>query len=120
MQVILIVEDSTLLLQMLSSVLQSKGFEVLKANNGYEALKALDGRQIDLVITDLIMPVMDGFELARRIRGMDDYKTVPIFMLTAQSDDRAKNEGMAAGITDWILKPVSPENLLVIVRRHLP
>src|SRR6185369_10585076 len=101
MQKILVVEDSPLLLEMLSNVLRAKGFEVIQARTGSEALKILDGRPIDLVATDLIMPGMDGIELTRQIRTRDEYKATPILMVTTQSGGMVEKEARAAGVTGW-------------------
>jgi two-component system, chemotaxis family, chemotaxis protein CheY len=117
MQKILVVEDSPLLLEMISNMLRARGFEVIEANNGYEALEKLDGRRIDLVTTDLIMPGIDGIELTREIRTRIEYKTIPILMLTTQSDEMVKREGRSAGVTGWVVKPFSPVVLTAKVRK---
>jgi len=119
MQKILVVEDSPLLLEMLSNVLRAKGFEVIQARTGSEALKILDGRPIDLVATDLIMPGMDGIELTRQIRTRDEYKATPILMVTTQSGGMVEKEARAAGVTGWITKPYSPEILTAKVRKMI-
>jgi len=109
MKTILAVEDSRLVLGMLSTVLRAKGFEVLEAHNGCEALTILEDRQVDLVITDLIMPGMDGFELTREIRRRRD--SIPVLMQSTQTDDRVKRVGREAGVSGWIKKPFLPEEL---------
>jgi two-component system, chemotaxis family, chemotaxis protein CheY len=119
MRTILVVEDSPLLLQMVSTVLRSKGFEVIEAVNAYEAMKISDGRPLDLVITDLIMPGMDGIELARHIRSQGAYCTTPILMLTTQSTEQLKRDGSAAGVNVWVVKPFSPEHLTTLIRKIL-
>jgi two-component system, chemotaxis family, chemotaxis protein CheY len=115
MKIILVVEDSRLLLEMLSTVLRAKGFGVVEANNGHDALKIIDGGHIDMVITDLIMPGMDGIELTRLIRSRNEYKTIPILMATTQSNEKLKKIGKTAGVTAWLAKPFRPENLTALV-----
>jgi DNA-binding response OmpR family regulator len=115
MKTILAVEDSRLVLNMLSTVLRAKGFEVLEAHNGCEALSILDDRQVDLVITDLIMPGMDGFELTREIRRRRA-ETIPVLMQSTQTDDRVKMIGREAGVSAWIKKPFLPEELTAAAR----
>jgi two-component system, chemotaxis family, chemotaxis protein CheY len=119
MQTILVVEDTDLLLMMLSTVLRVKGFQVIEARNGYEALKLLDGRHIDMVITDLIMPGKDGLELTGEIRKLPDYQAIPILMLTTESTAEARREGKNAGVTQWIVKPFVAEDLTNQIRNVL-
>lgn len=119
MQTILVVEDTDLLLMMLSTVLRVKGFRVIEARNGYEALKLLDGRHIDMVITDLIMPGKDGLELTGEIRKLPDYRAIPILMLTTESTEEARKEGKKAGVTQWIVKPFVAEDLTAKIRNTL-
>jgi two-component system, chemotaxis family, chemotaxis protein CheY len=118
-KIILVVEDSLLILDMLSTVLRSKGFVVIAAQNGYEALNVLDGRPIDMVITDLIMPGLGGMEVARTVRSKSPYRATPIMMLTTRSDGRIKKEGRDAGITCWMTKPFVPEHLTTMLMRIL-
>lgn len=115
MRVILIVDDSPSVLHMLSAVLTTKDFKVLEASSGYEAMQMLDGRRVDIVITDLLMPVMNGVELTREIRSRYGYKDIPIVMLTTQSNEEMQKEGKAAGATCWIVKPFLPQELAVLV-----
>jgi two-component system, chemotaxis family, chemotaxis protein CheY len=119
MNVILVVEDSALVLKMLSTVLREKGFEVVEARNADEALGIMDGRRIDLVITDLIMPGMDGIELATRIRNMCEYRKIPILIQTTQSNDSLNRRGEGAGITGWISKPFHQDKLVALIRRTI-
>jgi two-component system, chemotaxis family, chemotaxis protein CheY len=118
-KIILVVEDSLPILDLLSVMLRSKGFQVEAAQDGYEALKILDGRRIDLVITDLIMPGLDGLAVARAVRGTPPYQALPILMLTTRSDAQIKREGKDAGITCWVTKPFLPEHLTTTIRRIL-
>jgi two-component system, chemotaxis family, chemotaxis protein CheY len=118
-KIILVVEDSILIIQIISTVLRSRGFEVLEARNGYEAMNFLDGRRIDMVITDLIMPVMNGLEVVRAVRSTSPYQAIPVLMLTTRFDAKLKSEGRDAGVTCWMTKPFRPEYLTTTIRRIL-
>jgi two-component system chemotaxis response regulator CheY len=105
--------------QLISFALKDAGYDVLVAENGEEALGRLSGTKIDMVITDLNMPEMDGIELIKKLRGMKDYKFVPIVMLTTESQEDKKQEGKQAGASGWIVKPFSPEQLIGVVKKFL-
>lgn len=111
----LIVDDSTSIRQMVSFTMQEAGFTVLEGSNGQEAIDKVAGQKVDIVITDLNMPVMDGMTLIRTLRAMPAFKFTPILMLTTESQDAKKQEGKAAGATGWIVKPFNPEKLLQVV-----
>jgi len=81
---ILIVDDSESIREVVSFTLENEGYNVLVGDDGTDAMKYLDGRQIDLVITDLHMPQMNGIELIKNIRAMDSYKRIPILFLTTE------------------------------------
>jgi two-component system chemotaxis response regulator CheY len=113
----LIVDDSSSIRAMLAFTLQEAGFAVLQADDGRNATKLLDGRRIDLVITDLNMPNMDGFALIRHIRALSGYRFVPILMLTTVSNEERKAEGKKTGATAWLVKPFDPEQLMAVVAK---
>ncbi|MCX6271081.1 MAG: response regulator [Bacteroidetes bacterium] len=114
---ILVVDDSESIREVVGFTLQNEGFTVIKGNDGRDALKCFDGRPIDLVITDLYMPEMDGLEFIREIRNMSQYKHIPILFLTTESQLSKKLEAKDAGATGWIIKPFVPEKLMNIIRR---
>ncbi len=116
---IMTVDDSASVRQMVSFTLQNEGYQVVEAGDGQEALGKLMGEQVDLLITDLNMPKMDGNELIREVRKIDALRFVPIIMLTSESQEAKKAEGKAAGATGWIVKPFKPEQLLGVVKRVL-
>jgi two-component system chemotaxis response regulator CheY len=116
----LIVDDSTSLRQMVAFTMKEAGFDVVEGENGQEALDKSDGKNFDLVITDLNMPVMDGITLIRKLRERPNFKFTPILMLTTESQDGKKQEGKAAGATGWIVKPFNPEQMLQVVARVVP
>ncbi len=117
---ILVVDDSEMMRQMLSFTLREASFEVLEAVNGQDALQKLDGQKLDLVLTDLNMPVMDGIALIRSLRDLQATKYTPILMLTTESQAEKKMEGKAAGATGWIVKPFDPPKLLSTIAKVLP
>jgi len=117
---VLIVDDSVSMRQMVSFTLREGGFEVIEAEHGEDALKKIEGVSIDLIITDLNMPVMDGITLIQNIRRLPAMKTKPILMLTTEGLATKKEQGKAAGATGWIVKPFDPEKLLSTVAKVLP
>jgi two-component system chemotaxis response regulator CheY len=117
---ILTVDDAATMRKMVSFTLKSADYEVLEAGDGCEALKVLSTHSVDLVITDLNMPNMDGLELTRQLRALPAFARTPIILLTTESDPAKKAIGRAAGATGWIVKPFSQEQLLAIVAKVLP
>jgi two-component system chemotaxis response regulator CheY len=113
----LVVDDSKSLRQMVTFALQQAGFEIIEADNGATALKALEGKRVNLVISDVNMPVMDGLTFVKKLRALDGYKFVPVLMLTTESGDSKKAEGKAAGATGWIVKPFDVPQLLEVVKK---
>ena len=117
MKKVLIVDDSVSMRQMVGFTLREGGFDVIEAEHGQDALDKLQGASVDLVITDLNMPVMDGITLIKNLPAM---KTKPILMLTTEGLAGKKEQGKAAGATGWIVKPFDPEKLLQTVAKVLP
>lgn len=117
---ILIADDSGSIRQMLSFVLSEAGFEVKAAEDGQEALNMAPGFAPHLVITDLNMPNINGIELVKSLRGLPDFKFIPILVLTTEGQEENKQAGRAAGATGWLVKPFLPEKLLAVVKKVLP
>jgi len=117
---IMTVDDASTIRKMIAFTLKGAGHEVIEAGDGAEALVALKARPVDLVITDVNMPNMDGLELIRRLRGLPQFLRTPILMLTTESDPEKKAQGRAAGATGWIVKPFNTDQLLAIVAKVLP
>lgn len=113
----LVVDDSASMRQMVTFTLQSAGFETIEGTNGAEALKASENKNVDLVVTDLNMPVMDGITLVKELRARPGFKFTPILLLTTESQDSKKQEGKQAGATGWMVKPFNPDQLLTIVKK---
>jgi two-component system chemotaxis response regulator CheY len=116
---ILTVDDSASMRQMIAFTLKEAGHDVTEAVDGVEALKAAKAKKFNLVVTDINMPNMDGIELTRELRGLPDYKFIPILTLTTESGADKKSQGKAAGATGWIVKPFNPEQLLATVNKVL-
>lgn len=111
----LVVDDSTSLRQMVAFTLRQAGFDVLEGANGKEGVSRLSGQPVQVIITDLNMPEMDGIAMIRQIRAMPAYRFTPILMLTTESHVSRKEEGKQAGASAWIVKPFDPEKLLAVV-----
>ena len=117
---VLIVDDSVSMRQMVGYTLRQGGYEVIEAQPGADALNKLTGVKVDLIITDLNMPVMDGITLIQNVRKQSAFKSKPILMLTTEGLAAKKEEGKAAGATGWLIKPFDPEKLLQTVAKVLP
>jgi two-component system, chemotaxis family, chemotaxis protein CheY len=116
---VLIVDDSLMVRQMVSFTLKEAGFDVVEAENGQDALNQLSGQTVDLIVTDLNMPVMDGISFIGNARSLAATKYVPILMLTTESQPEMKQKGKAAGATGWIVKPFDPPKLLGVIAKVL-
>jgi len=114
---VMAVDDSKTMREMVVFALTEAGFLVESAEDGQKALSVLNTIQVDLVITDLNMPVMDGISLIRNLRADPKHRAVPILMLTTESDAEKKAEGRAAGATGWLVKPFNPEKLVELANR---
>ncbi len=114
---ILIVDDSFSLRQTLAIALRGAGYEVIEAVDGKDALGKLDGRKFNLIISDVNMPNMDGISFVKAAKLLPDYRFTPIIMLTTEGDERKKQEGKAAGVRAWVVKPFQPPALLDAVAR---
>ena len=114
---ILIVDDSESIREVVSFTLENEGYNILSAVDGKDALNHLDGSPVDLIITDLHMPNMNGIELIKEVRTMDAYKRVPILFLTTESQAAKKMEAKEAGATGWIIKPFVPAKLIAAINK---
>jgi two-component system, chemotaxis family, chemotaxis protein CheY len=116
---ILIVDDSITIRQLVSSTLTEAGFDVMQAQNGQDGLEKSCSTDVDLIITDLNMPIMDGITFIKGVRNSTSNRFVPILMLTTESQAEKKMEGKAAGATGWIVKPFDPPKLLAVISKVL-
>ncbi len=116
---ILTADDSASIRQMIVFTLKRADYEVIEAVNGRDALQKLGDNDVAMVITDLDMPEMNGFELIRKIRLRQKYKSLPIVIMTTESSAAAKQTAKSAGATAWITKPFTPSQLIVVADRLL-
>ena len=116
----LIVDDSPSLRYLLAVTLQQDGFEVVEHDGPVQALLQLRDTPVDIVITDLVMPDMDGIAFVRALRGIDSCRFIPVLLATAAMHDSRKPEAKAAGVTGWIHKPFTPAAVLALVKRLVP
>lgn len=114
---VLTVDDSRTILAMLHHTLTNAGFEVLQAENGQVGLDVLGREDVDVVITDINMPVMDGIEFIKRVRATGKHQSLPILILTTETSQDKRDQGRAAGGTGWIVKPFDPEKLVSVINK---
>jgi two-component system chemotaxis response regulator CheY len=117
---IMTADDSASVRQMISFTLKNAGYDVVEAVDGKDALTKLSGGAVNMLITDLNMPNMDGIELIKQVRALPSYKYIPIVMLTTESQDQKKQAGREAGASGWIVKPFRGEQLLMVAKKFLP
>ena len=114
---ILAVDDSASIRQMVAFTLKGAGYNVIEAEDGEDGLSNAKSGGVNLVLTDQNMPKMDGLSLVKALRGMPQYASTPILMLTTESSDTMKANGKAAGATGWLVKPFDPAKLLEVVKK---
>ena len=114
---ILIIDDSESIREIVSFTLENEGYKVLVGEDGQKALKFLDNGPIDLILTDLHMPVMNGIEFIKVVRNNPNHKSVPILFLTTESQTAKKMEAKEAGATGWIIKPFVPAKLIEAINK---
>lgn len=118
---VLVVDDSVTMVLSLKTTLSLHGFQVETASNGQEALEKLkSGLKPGLILTDINMPIMGGMDLIRSVRSMPNLKFIPILTLTTEGEAKKRNEGKLAGATGWLVKPVSGNDLVAVMRKVLP
>jgi two-component system chemotaxis response regulator CheY len=118
---VLVIDDSKSIRVMVVAALKRGGFEVFESANGEDGLKQLDSTLVDLVITDLNMPVMDGISFIRELRARaDSCKSIPALLLTTDTFEEQKEDARQAGATGWVVKPFRTEQLLNVVNKLLP
>lgn len=116
---ILAVDDSPSMRKLVSMTLRYGGHEVITADDGVDALEFAKNESVNLVITDLHMPNMNGISLVKELRDLDHYKYIPLLFLTTETSIEMKKEGKSVGATGWIVKPFNSEKLLETVAKVL-
>jgi DNA-binding response OmpR family regulator len=109
---ILVVDDEVYILHILDFSLGAEGFEVITADNGEAAVEKAKTERPDLIVLDIMMPVLDGYETLRQLKRNNDTKDIPVILLTAKGRDVDKRLGFEVGATDYIVKPFSPSRLI--------
>src|SRR5499426_711478 len=117
---ILTIDDSKTMRDMLLLTLTDAGFEVLQGVDGQDGLDVLGDQRVDVIITDINMPRMDGYEVIRQLRKNSVHKSTPILVLTTESDVEKRNLARDVGATGWMVKPFDPERLIATVRKVAP
>lgn len=117
---ILTIDDSKTMRDMLLLTLTDAGFEVLQGVDGQDGLNVLGDQRVDVIITDINMPKMDGYEVIRQLRQNPRHKTTPILVLTTESDADKRTIARSAGATGWMVKPFDPEGLIAIINKVSP
>ena len=116
---ILLVDDSATTLMMEAMVLRGQGYQIVTAKNGREAVAAAALEKPDLILLDVVMPEMNGFEACRSIRRQNDTRGVPIIMVTTKGEEQNVETGFESGCNDYITKPINGAELLTKVRSYL-
>jgi two-component system alkaline phosphatase synthesis response regulator PhoP len=109
---ILVIDDEVYILHILDFSLGAEGFEVISANNGELGVEKAKQEKPDLIVLDIMMPVLDGYETCRRLKRETDTKDIPVILLTAKGRDVDKRLGFEVGAIDYIVKPFSPSRLI--------
>ena len=116
---ILVVDDEPPIVRLMEFILARQGHEMLVAVNGEEALEKVRTLKPDLVLLDIMMPRIDGYEVARTLRADPAYSRLPIIMLSAKAQEDDIRKGMDVGVDEYITKPFSPEHLVHVVSDYL-
>lgn len=114
---VLIVDDSTSMRNVISMTLQGAGYDVIEAHDGQNGLTRLDGQKLNLIITDINMPVMDGLTFVKEVKKQAAYKFTPIIVLTTETDPAKRDVARASGAKAWVVKPFQPQQLLDAVTK---
>ena len=116
---ILAVDDSATILEMIKAILTAGGYEVLTAADGAEALDVARSESPDLILLDVMLPKLDGYRVCRLLKFDQKYKSIPIIMLTAKTEEQAMATGIRTGANQYLTKPIEPERLLGAVAEEL-
>jgi two-component system chemotaxis response regulator CheY len=114
---LLIVDDSASIRQVVSLTLKGAGYDVIEACDGVDALGKLNGRKVNLIISDLNMPNMDGLTLLEEVKKRPAYKFTPFVLLTTETDPSKRERAKAAGAKAWVVKPFQPQQMLDAVAK---
>ncbi|MFO7445560.1 MAG: response regulator [Ignavibacteriaceae bacterium] len=118
-KVILVADDSPSIRKFISFALTLKGFEIITVSDGMEALEKLPTEKVSLVITDLNMPNVDGYELIKTIRANEDFKDIPIIILSSLAGSNEIEQGISCGANSYLIKPFDPKRIVYEVSKYL-
>jgi two-component system chemotaxis response regulator CheY len=116
---ILIVDDSAVIRNSLGFLLETEGYEVHTAADGVDGLEKVQTRHFDTVIADINMPKMPGYELIKKIRALEEYKDVPIIIITTEEEAADKRKGFEVGANLFLIKPTEPKKMVKYVKMFL-
>jgi two-component system chemotaxis response regulator CheY len=116
---VLIVDDSSLIRSVASKATEDIGHTPILAVNGEDGLKKLEENEIDLIFSDVNMPIMNGMDMVKSIKENDKYKFIPIVMLTTEDGDKIKSEGKELGVKAWMVKPFNENKFALAVKKLL-
>jgi len=116
---ILVVDDEPPIVRLMEFILAREGYEMVVAVNGQEALLQVTAHKPDLILLDIMMPRIDGYEVARKLRADPKFCHIPIIMLSAKAQDEDVRKGIDVGVNEYITKPFSPQHLVTAVRKYL-
>ena len=117
LKTIMIVDDAVSIRGLASMTLENSGYNVIEARDGKDALSKISMEKINMVITDINMPVMDGIELIRAMKANPQHKFIPVVILTKETEPEFKQQGREAGAKAWINKPFKPKAILSVVQK---
>jgi two-component system chemotaxis response regulator CheY len=117
---ILVTEDSPTMRSFLTAAIEAMdGYSVVEATNGFDALRLLPRERIDLIITDINMPDINGLELISYVRNNPNYRTIPLFIISTESSEKDRERGMALGANEYLVKPFLPEILQKLILTYI-
>ena len=120
MKKILITEDSPTMRSLLVSTIETlEGYEIVEAASGFEALRLLPRENVDLIITDINMPDINGLELISYVKNNPNYRNIPLFIISTESSEKDREKGLALGADEYLVKPFNPLKLQELIRRYL-
>lgn len=120
MKKILITEDSSATRSFLAATIEAmEGYEVIEATSGFDALRLLPREQVDLIITDINMPDINGLELISYVRNNPNYCSIPLFIISTESSEKDRERGLALGANEYLVKPFQPERLQELILAYL-
>jgi two-component system chemotaxis response regulator CheY len=117
---ILVAEDSPTMRSFLTATIETMGgYTVVEATNGFDALRLLPREQVDLIITDINMPDINGLELISYVKNNPNYRSIPLFIISTESSEKDRERGMALGADEYLVKPFLPERLQKLITAYI-